>query len=194
MQAPSSIARACGLTGQTGGVRTRWVAASLLLGILTACADESATDPTPGARSPASGPKTAPSNLTSPDAPSSASQPQQGTTIIVADSDFGAILFDETGQAIYLFDLETTSRPRCYGPCATAWPPVITEGAPLAGRRVKQSLLGTVQRTDGSTQVTYNGHPLYFYAHEGAYEVKCHDIFLNAGTWYAIQPTGNRAP
>jgi predicted lipoprotein with Yx(FWY)xxD motif len=51
-----------------------------------------------------------------------------------------------------------------------------------------------VQRTDGSTQVTYNGHPLYLYAHEGAYEVTCHDIFLNGGTWYAIQPTGNRAP
>lgn len=114
--------------------------------------------------------------------------------VIAAQSDFGTILFDGTGQTIYLFDVETTSQPRCYGPCADAWPPVVTDGAPLAGKRVKASLLGTTRRTDGTTQVTYDGHPLYLYAHEGKYEVKCHDVFLNGGSWYAVQPDGHPAP
>ena len=103
-------------------------------------------------------------------------------------------MFGGTGQAIYLFDVETTSRPRCYGPCADAWPPVLTDGAPFAGKRVKQSLLGTTPRTDGTTQVTYDGHPLYFYAHEDRHEVRCHDVFLNGGNWYSVQPDGRRAP
>ena len=104
------------------------------------------------------------------------------------------MLFDGTGQAIYLFDVETTARPRCYDACAEAWPPVLTAGDPVAGLGVERRLLGTTGRTDGSRQVTYNGHPLYFYAHEGKGEVECHDIFLNGGTWYVVQPGGDAAP
>jgi predicted lipoprotein with Yx(FWY)xxD motif len=54
--------------------------------------------------------------------------------------------------------------------------------------------LGTTRRSDGSTQVTYAGHPLYFYAHEGKYEVLCHDFFEYGGTWFAIARDGERAP
>ncbi len=104
------------------------------------------------------------------------------------------MLFDSTGQAIYLFDVEKTSRPRCYRACAEAWPPVLTRGDPLAGRGVDGSLLATTERSDGTTQVTYNGHPLYFYAHEGTREVKCHDVFLNGGNWYVVRPDGEPAP
>ena len=64
----------------------------------------------------------------------------------------------------------------------------------MAGRRVDATLLGTTRRTDGTRQVTYGGHPLYFYAHEGKHEVECHDVFLNGGTWYALQPDGQPAP
>ena len=48
------------------------------------------------------------------------------------------------------------------------------------------------KRTDGTVQVTYNGHPLYFYAHEGKHEVKCHDIFLNGGNWFVVDPVAIR--
>lgn len=170
------------------------IAAILFLGLLTACADDPAI-PRAENSTPTSSP-TAEKTDPSPEPPlsPSAQQPQPGTKVVAAESDFGTILFDDTGQAIYLFDIETTSKPRCYGPCADAWPPVLTDGAPFAGERVKKSLLGTTQRTDGTTQVTYDGHPLYFYAHEGKYEVKCHDVFLNGGNWYAVEPDGNRAP
>ena len=104
------------------------------------------------------------------------------------------MLFDGTGQAIYLFDVETTSKPTCYDACAEAWPPVLTTGGPVAGPGVESSLLATTKRADGTVQVTYNDHPLYFYAHEGKGEVKCHDIFLNGGNWYVVQPGGDPAP
>ena len=119
---------------------------------------------------------------------------KKGTTIIVADSQFGSMLYDASGQAIYLFDAEQTTRPECYDDCAVAWPPVLTVGEPQEKGRVKSDLLGTTRRRDGTTQVTYAGHPLYFYADEGKYEVKCHNIEGFGGTWLVVEPDGKPAP
>ncbi len=117
-----------------------------------------------------------------------------GTGVKTAASDFGVILFDIAGQAIYLFGKEKSATSACYGACAEAWPPVLTKGAPKALGEVKQSLLGTTKRTDGMTQVTYGGHPLYFYAHEGKNEVKCHNIEGFGGLWLAVTSAGQAAP
>ena len=157
----------------------RCCTAVLLVAVLAACGNDSGPDA---------------------DEPAATSTPQPteptkaATGIVASDSEFGQMLFDSTGQAIYLFDIETTSKPRCYDACAEAWPPVLTTGDPVAGQGVDSSLLATTERTDGTVQVTYNGHPLYFYAHEGKREVKCHDIFLNGGNWYVVQPGGDPAP
>ncbi len=113
---------------------------------------------------------------------------------MAAESEFGEMLFDATGQAIYLFDVETTAQPECYGECAVAWPPVLTKGEVVAGRGVDGSLLDTTERSDGTRQVTYNDHPLYFYAHEAPREVRCHDVFMNGGNWYVVRPDGAPAP
>jgi predicted lipoprotein with Yx(FWY)xxD motif len=64
----------------------------------------------------------------------------------------------------------------------------------VAGPGVVSNLIGITQRRDGSTQVTYGGHPLYYYVNEGPGEVLCHDVFLNGGNWYVVQPDGDRAP
>ena len=179
-------------------MRIRAAAVLLCWGFLTACAEQPAV---PGAEASSSATDAAPTDTESPAAepstrPSAPRSPpvDEGSRIVAAASDFGTILFDDTGQAIYMFDVEATSRPRCYGACADAWPPVLTIGDPVAGRQVDATLLGTTRRTDGTSQVTYGGHPLYFYAHEGKHEVECHDVFLNGGTWYALQPDGRRAP
>ena len=116
-----------------------------------------------------------------------------GVTIMTAGSDFGQVLFDGTGQAIYLFDKETTATPDCYGDCAVAWPPVLTKGSPVAGGGTKTDLLGTTPRTDGSAQVTYAGHPLYYYAREGKNQVTCHDVNEYGGLWLVVTPTGQAA-
>jgi len=104
------------------------------------------------------------------------------------------MLFDASGQAIYLFDDETSTKPTCYDECAEAWPPVLTKSKPMAGGEVRPGLLGTTTRADGSTQVTYAGHPLYFYAHEGKRQVLCHNIEEYGGLWLVVQPDGNPAP
>jgi predicted lipoprotein with Yx(FWY)xxD motif len=131
---------------------------------------------------------------TSQAAPSTSPPAAGGTAVTVGESDFGPMLFDEPGQAIYLFEVETDGRPECYGECAAAWPPVLTTGVPQAAGAVRADLLGTVARDDGSTQVTYGGHPLYFYAHEGPGQVLCHDVVENGGRWLVVTPEGTPAP
>jgi predicted lipoprotein with Yx(FWY)xxD motif len=115
-----------------------------------------------------------------------------GTTITLGDSEFGQMLFGSNKQAIYIFENDSKGKTVCYGECAEAWPPVLTEGKPKAGDGVKSSLLGTVKRRDGKLQVTYAGKPLYFYSHEGPGEVRCHNVDLNGGFWWVVGPDGNR--
>ena len=115
-----------------------------------------------------------------------------GTKVRVGDSEFGRMLFDAKGQAIYIFERDPAGRSVCHGKCAEAWPPVLTDGEPVAGDGVKARLLGTVERDGGNLQVTYAGKPLYFYAHEGPGEVLCHNVNLNGGLWWVVGPSGRR--
>jgi predicted lipoprotein with Yx(FWY)xxD motif len=117
-----------------------------------------------------------------------------GTVVKTGRSQFGEILFDGSGQAIYLFDKERTAKPECYSDCAQAWPPVLTTGAPSAAGSVQADKLATTQRTDGTVQITYAGHPLYFYAHEGKNEVRCHNVREFGGLWLVVTPAGIAAP
>jgi predicted lipoprotein with Yx(FWY)xxD motif len=119
---------------------------------------------------------------------------RKGTTITLGDSDFGSMLFDSNKQAIYVFEKDRKGATVCYGTCAEAWPPVLTDGEPRPGKGVKASLLGTVKRRDGGVQVTYADKPLYFYAHEGPGEVRCHNVDLNGGFWWVVGPDGERRP
>jgi predicted lipoprotein with Yx(FWY)xxD motif len=145
------------------------------------------SSPTPSSPAP-----TSPSAAPTSSATTTTAAP--GTIITSAASEFGEVLFDDTGQAIYLFDVETTPTPACYGECAVEWPPVLTDGAPVAAGAVAGDLLGATTRTDGTMQVTYGGHPLYFYAHEGKYEVLCHNFREFGGLWFAVAPNGDAAP
>jgi predicted lipoprotein with Yx(FWY)xxD motif len=118
-------------------------------------------------------------------------KPASGTMIDVEDSEYGSILFDSDQQAIYLFDKETSDTSECYGDCAAAWPPVVTDGDPQAGNGIDAKLLGTTERDDGSTQVTYGGHPLYYYVDDGPGQVLCHNVEEFGGLWLVITPGGD---
>jgi len=126
-------------------------------------------------------------------APTPADRPSGGTILKASSSEFGTIWFDGTGQAIYLFEKEATSRPECYQACAAAWPPVLTIGSPRATGKVDPGLVDTVRRADGSTQVTYAGHPLYYYVHDGKNEVLCHNVVEFGGLWLVVTPGGEAA-
>ncbi len=116
--------------------------------------------------------------------------PATGTEMVVADSQFGPILFDADQRAIYLFDKETSSTSECYGECAAAWPPVLTDGEPQAGEGTDAKLLGTTKRDDGSIQVTYDGQPLYYYVDDPPGQVLCHNVDEFGGLWLVVEPSG----
>jgi predicted lipoprotein with Yx(FWY)xxD motif len=113
-----------------------------------------------------------------------------GVTITTADSQFGSILFDGDDRAIYYFDKEASEESECYGDCAEAWPPVLTEGEPEAGGAADVQLLGTTERDDDSTQVTYDGNPLYYYVDDPAGEALCHNVDEFGGLWLVVEPGG----
>ena len=117
-----------------------------------------------------------------------------GTRITVSSSEFGPMVWGPKRQAIYVFQRDGFKRTRCYDDCARAWPPVLTTGSPVAGKGARKSLLGTIRRRDGRRQVTYRGRPLYYYAHESAGEVRCHNVDLNGGLWWVIGADGKRRP
>jgi predicted lipoprotein with Yx(FWY)xxD motif len=118
---------------------------------------------------------------------------QPGAAVEIRDSEFGSILVDGDDRTLYLFDKETGQASECYGACADAWPPFLTEGAPRAAAGVDDGLLGTTKRDDGTTQVTYNGHPLYYYVDDPPGQVLCHNVEEFGGLWLVVTPEGEAA-
>ena len=82
-------------------------------------------------------------------------------TVKTRSTSLGTILVDAQGRTLYLFEKDKSGKSACSGACAKAWPPMLTKGTPKAAGRVSASKLGTTKRSDGTTQVTYNRHPLY---------------------------------
>jgi predicted lipoprotein with Yx(FWY)xxD motif len=106
-------------------------------------------------------------------------------------SSLGTFLVDAKGRALYLWDADHGSMSTCDGACAQAWPPLTTTGTPKAGGEAKASLLGTTKRSDGSREVTYAGHPLYYYAGDtgpGQTSGEGSDGF--GSPWWVVTPAG----
>jgi predicted lipoprotein with Yx(FWY)xxD motif len=124
-----------------------------------------------------------------------ASGASRAVTITIGPSQYGTVLFDRSGQAIYTFGADQTGgAPTCYADCARAWPPVLTLGRPVAGPGVRQDLLSVTIRRDGTTQASYAGKPLYFYAADGKHQVLCHNVEEFGGLWLAVTASGTPAP
>ena len=110
---------------------------------------------------------------------------------VVDNAEYGKILVDGAGMTLYQFDKDTQGgKSSCYGDCESAWPPLLTEGGatPALGEGIDASLVGTTTRDDGTTMVTYNGWPLYYYFKDAA-------AGDTAGqgkgeVWWVISPAG----
>src|SRR2546430_3578566 len=137
-----------------------------------------------------SGPGTA---GTTPSATAATDASMHHAALDVSNTRFGQILVDGQGRALYLFAADKTSASTCYDACATAWPPMVTDkGATTSAMHgVNASLAGTTARKDGMVQVTYNGHPLYYYEGDRPSEVKCQGVVNFGGAWYVVDPNGN---
>jgi predicted lipoprotein with Yx(FWY)xxD motif len=115
------------------------------------------------------------------------------STIGVSDNgDLGKILVDANGRTVYLFEKDGGPKSTCFGACATEWPPLTTSGKPSAGSGVTAAMLGTTKRSDGKTQVTYNGHPLYlFEADKKPGDTTGQNVDAFGAEWYVLSPAGN---
>jgi predicted lipoprotein with Yx(FWY)xxD motif len=121
---------------------------------------------------------------------SASAAPSVAARVSVRSSEYGKTLFGPSGKVVYVFGADRNSVSRCYGACATAWPPLLTTGAPLAGPGVETKLLGTTKRKNGTLQVTYNGHPLYYYSADAVGKVMCQHVNMHGGLWLIIKPNG----
>ena len=112
-------------------------------------------------------------------------------TVTAHASRFGKVLFDGSGRALYLFKRDKSSRSTCSGACAKAWPPFLTTKAPKVGAGARAGLLGTTKRADGTVQVTYAGHPLYYFSGDTKPgQIKCQNVVNFGGLWLVVSPGG----
>jgi predicted lipoprotein with Yx(FWY)xxD motif len=104
----------------------------------------------------------------------------------------GKVLADSKGRTLYLFQKDTGPMSTCSGACATDWPPVTTTGKPTAGNGLTGSKVGTTKRSDGTKQVTYDGHPLYTYVgDQKAGDTNGQGVSAFGALWYVLSPSGS---
>lgn len=159
---------------------------------LAACGDDAApatttaapTTTTAGAVTTVAPPTTA---STIPDSETTMAPTAAGDAIATATTDLGSILVDPDGMTLYLFMPDAQGESTCYDDCAANWPAFT--GATTAADGADAGLVGTTERTDGTTQVTYNGWPLYYFAADAAAgDTNGQGV---GGVWFVVDATGN---
>jgi len=115
----------------------------------------------------------------------------KAATLRAHSSRYGRILFDGRGRVLYLFARDRGGRSSCSGACAKAWPPFLTKGAPTTLSGVNAKLLGTTRRSNGTLQVTYAKHPLYYFKEDTKPgQIKCQNVSNFGGLWLVVAPGG----
>jgi predicted lipoprotein with Yx(FWY)xxD motif len=111
--------------------------------------------------------------------------------VSIARSPLGRILVDSKGITLYDFVKDKGTTSACYGACAALWPPLTTKGRPVAGPGVRKSLLGTTKRKDGTIEVTYGGHPLYYFVSDRKRgQTTGQGIDQFGGPWWVLSAAG----
>jgi predicted lipoprotein with Yx(FWY)xxD motif len=162
------------------GVAALATAALIVAGCGSASSSSSGTATAPAA--PAS---------TTPAATTSAVTAATGVIVTTAKGSGGTYLAGPNGRALYLWVADSGDKSSCSGACAQAWPPLLTKGNPTAGTGVNASDLGTTMRSDGTEQVTYKGHPLYYFVADtsaGSTKGQGSDSF--GAKWWLVAPAG----
>jgi predicted lipoprotein with Yx(FWY)xxD motif len=141
------------------------------------------------------GSSAAPSPTTaSPTASPTTSKNATPATVAIAKTGLGSVLVDSRGRTLYQFGADSGTTSTCSGACAANWPPLVASGTPTVGGGAKASLVGTTTRSDGKTQVTYNGHPVYLFVGDSkAGDTNGQGLTAFGGTWSALTSAGNKA-
>ena len=155
----------------------------------TACSSGSSTGSV--ATTPAASSATA--QASSPAAAPSSSAAAMTVGLVSVSGIPGKFLADSQGRTLYLFEADKGGTSTCAGACAAAWPPDTASGMPTAGSGVNEALLGTVKRSDGTEQLTYNHHPLYYFAADtGAGTAKGQGSKAFGAGWYVVNAKGSK--
>jgi predicted lipoprotein with Yx(FWY)xxD motif len=127
---------------------------------------------------------------------SSAPAPSSGSAVVVSTKQgkLGTVLAAGGKHlTVYMFEGDRGASSSCVGACAHVWPPVITSGAPMASGEAVAGDLGTITRHDGTMQVTYKGHPLYWFARDGdTSDAYGQGVMGFGASWYVLSPTGSK--
>jgi predicted lipoprotein with Yx(FWY)xxD motif len=158
----------------------RWLAlAGLAATVLIAACGSSTTSTSSGTTSSAA-------------APASSAPAASSGALKTAKIGGATVLTNASGFALYWFAPDTATTSKCNGSCATYWPPV--KGPATAGPGVTGKL-GTIKRSDGSPQATYDGHPLYTYTGDTAPgQAKGNGLNASGGVWHVVTASGAAAP
>jgi predicted lipoprotein with Yx(FWY)xxD motif len=135
---------------------------------------------------------TSSSSTTEGSAPSPASS-GSGAIDVADNPKLGQVLVDSHGHTVYMFEKDESDESYCNGSCAKVWPPVTTQGKPTAGSGVSASKLTTLKRDDGTTQVVFDGHPLYTYVKdEDTEDAYGNGVDQFGAEWYGLHPNGQK--
>jgi predicted lipoprotein with Yx(FWY)xxD motif len=166
-----------------------FIAASVGAAFLTAACGSTGSTAYGSSASPSSPSGRYPGVATTP----GSSGPPAMTSVGARSTALGQILVDGSGRTLYLFEADKGNSSSCYDACAGVWPPLTASGAPTAGPGVKQSLLGTTTRKDGSTEVVYNGHPLYYFISDNqAGDTTGQGLSSFGAGWYVLSTAGTK--
>ena len=117
----------------------------------------------------------------------------EAQVMVTEGEPYGAFLVDGEGNALYLFEADSEGESACYDDCAGAWPPFTAEGEPAAGDGADAAMLGTLEREDGTMQVTYGGHPLYYFVQDQAPgDTNGQGVEGFGAPWYLVTPDGSK--
>jgi predicted lipoprotein with Yx(FWY)xxD motif len=167
-------------------MRIRWWAAPILASgaVALAACGSSASPSTSG--SPAS-------SSSAPAAQQQSHAASSSVTIRTRSTKLGTVLTTATGQTIYWFAIDTPTKSNCTGSCATYWPPVLGKAVGASGTSLPHGF-GTITRSGGQVQATYDGHPLYTYTADAAPgQVSGNGLNVSGGLWWAMTPAGSKS-
>jgi predicted lipoprotein with Yx(FWY)xxD motif len=117
----------------------------------------------------------------------------RSATVKVAHTDLGKILVDSRGRSLYMLSADSAKKSTCFGACVSAWPPLRTSRKPTVGKGLKASKVGKIKRSDGKSQVTYNGHPLYRFVNDKQPgDTNGQGITAFGGRWFVLSPAGKK--
>jgi predicted lipoprotein with Yx(FWY)xxD motif len=112
-------------------------------------------------------------------------------TLKLRSSKFGKILVDKKGRTLYAFGHDKKNKSRCSGQCASFWPPASSPAKPTVASGITKSKLKVIKRSDGSRQLSYNGHPLYRYIGDAkAGDTNGENLVAFGGTWRVVSKDG----